>query len=534
MIVDNETTIRKGLVHCIRWETLGCEIAAQASDGIEALEQIRSVHPDIIISDIRMPGMDGLELARQVSSRYPEIKFIILTGFPDFAYAQRAIEYQVIDFVLKPITIENLTKAIEKAKKKIAEERNGKELAERLANKAEQNLQLERSVFLNNLIQRANLSHLFAINQLGMDLSNYHVLRLEVSPLYEDDKTADKSHSDTDRFNEEPLPFVLQVQEILKDSLEEYDVYFAAYGDHACHAVVCTADTQAVAERCRETIEIVGSLPRYNLSIGISRHFSDPLRLADAAQQADQAEQFARYSADPPVQLYERLPEIPVAVMQRVSHDLHLLEDAIESRSYSNSKKILTGLFSFMRENGLSVDTVQALCIYIHQYCASLVFFTGDKSVMPSGDETAIFSELVDGRSIDQLEQTMDRLIRSMMKQTGRTESESSDVIYQIKTYIEEHYSDDIKLEQLAGLVYLSPSYLSRFFKRETGENISSFIQTIRIGHAKTLLRTSSLKTYEVAERVGIPDPVYFSRIFKKATGLKPKDYRNKSIKEEH
>ena len=115
MIVDNEAAIRKGLIHCIHWEELGCQIAAQAEDGVAALEQIASASPDIIIRDIRMPGMDGLELAQAVSERYPHIKVIILTGYPDFSYAQRAIQYHVVDFVLKPTTVENLTHAVEKA-----------------------------------------------------------------------------------------------------------------------------------------------------------------------------------------------------------------------------------------------------------------------------------------------------------------------------------------------------------------------------------------------------------------------------------
>ena len=74
--------------------------------------------------------------------------------------------------------------------------------------------------------------------------------------------------------------------------------------------------------------------------------------------------------------------------------------------------------------------------------------------------------------------------------------------------------------------MYLSPSYLSKLFKREVGENLSTYVQNVRIEEAKTLLLTTGLKTYEVAERVGIPDPVYFSRIFKKLTGVKPKDFR--------
>lgn len=116
MIVDNESAIRKGLVHCIHWGDLGCEIAAQADDGMMALEQIPVIQPNIVISDIRMPGMDGLELAEIIARDHPGIKVIILTGYPDFAYAQRAIQYHVVDFVLKPMTVENLTNAIEKAR----------------------------------------------------------------------------------------------------------------------------------------------------------------------------------------------------------------------------------------------------------------------------------------------------------------------------------------------------------------------------------------------------------------------------------
>lgn len=115
MLVDNEAAIRKGLAHGIRWENLGCTVAAQAEDGEDALARIPQVLPDIVISDIRMPGMDGLTLAEELHRRWPHIKTIILTGFPDFSYAQKAIAYQVVDFVLKPTSVEQLTAAIERA-----------------------------------------------------------------------------------------------------------------------------------------------------------------------------------------------------------------------------------------------------------------------------------------------------------------------------------------------------------------------------------------------------------------------------------
>ena len=160
MIVDNESAIRKGLVHCIHWGDLGCEIAAQADDGMMALEQIPVIQPNIVISDIRMPGMDGLELAEIIARDHPGIKVIILTGYPDFAYAQRAIQYHVVDFVLKPMTVENLTNAIEKAKAAIAEDRSSQDLQEKLSTTSARNIELQQSMLLHDLIHRVACSQL--------------------------------------------------------------------------------------------------------------------------------------------------------------------------------------------------------------------------------------------------------------------------------------------------------------------------------------------------------------------------------------
>lgn len=521
MIVDNETAIRKGLVHCIRWETLGCVVAAQAVDGIDALEQLSAIQPDIIISDIRMPGMDGLELARQVSERYPHIKLIILTGFPDFEYAQRAIEYRVVDFVLKPTSVESLTQAIEKAKARIEEEQSSKELAQRLANKSEQNLMLERGMLLHDLMHRVELSHLYVLNrmaQLSMDLSSYHVLRLEIAPLFADEtREADM------------LPCLQQAKEVLQDSLDGFCVYFAPYGDQACYAVVCTPDTAALAARCAETVDILGSLPRFSLYIGISSHFTDPLLMADAVQQADQAMQFARYSAAQPVASYQQLPEIPPQAMQRVFEGLRLMKSAVENQNLAASQEILRRLFAFMRETGLPVENIRTICLYVYQFCLSLLFLPSDQLHLSAGSEVSALKQLIDGNSADQLERIMQDYVRQMIEQSGGTDGDADVVVRTVQSYIAQHCAEDLSLEQLAGMVYLSPSYLSRLFKRETGENLSSYIQNVRIEQAKLLLRTTSLKTYEVAERVGISDPVYFSRIFKKITGVKPKDYRRET-----
>ena len=217
MIVDNESAIRKGLVHCIHWGDLGCEIAAQADDGMMALEQIPVIQPNIVISDIRMPGMDGLELAEIIARDHPGIKVIILTGYPDFAYAQRAIQYHVVDFVLKPMTVENLTNAIEKAKAAIAEDRSSQDLQEKLSTTSARNMELQQSMLLHDLIHRVACSQLYVLNrlaQLKMDLHSYFVLKLHITSLSEEALTEEE-------YNE----YLNQSQEILSDCLSSYQHY---------------------------------------------------------------------------------------------------------------------------------------------------------------------------------------------------------------------------------------------------------------------------------------------------------------------
>lgn len=514
MIVDNEAAIRKGLAHCIRWETLDCVVAGQAEDGIDALNQIPIIHPDIVISDIRMPEMDGLELVRRLNEIYPHIKSIILTGFPDFEYAQRAIEYRVVGFVLKPTSVDSLVQAVEKAKARIAEDSSNQHLAMRLADQSKQNLVLQQGMLIHDLINGASLSQPFVlnrINQLNLDLSNYHVLWLEISPIEE---------NETDL-----LVYLQQAQRVLADCLSEYAVHFAPFGDQLCYAIVCTSDTDSLKLRCREAVDIICSLPRFQLYIGISRYYTDPLSMTSAAEEAGQAVQIAQCSPEHPVISYSQMPAIPQQIMAHVFEDLKLLKSAVENQNISGTLKIIAKLFQYIKENKIPIKEVRNICVYIHQFCINPLFFHSAEDYAAELGLPAL-EKLIEGGSVDSLEKNMLSFAELILDRMACDTSSQRNLIHTIKNYISQHYREELTLEGLASLVYLSPTYLSKLFKRETGENLSTYMQNVRIDMAKTLLRTTPLKTYEVAERVGISDPVYFSRIFKKVVGVKPKDFR--------
>lgn len=516
MLVDNEAAIRKGLAHGIRWESLGCTVVAQAEDGEDALAQIPRVQPDIVISDIRMPGMDGLTLAGELYRRWPHIKTIILIGFPDFAYAQKAIAYQVVDFVLKPTSVEQLTAAIEKARVQIQEEQTHQKLRSELATRSEENLSLQQDMLLRDLIHQVRLSTLYVYScmaQLRMDLRNYYVLSMTVIPPEGEEEV-------------NCLPFLQDAQSILRDSISDYKIWFIAEGDQACYAVLQAPEIQDLSALCGEAVDAAESIPRYHIAIGISLHHTDPLTLAGAAEEAEQARQFADYAhPEQPVISYANIPTVDQEAMAEIIQVLRQIKIAVEHGKPDIAQKSLQALFRRIHMKKLPAREVRSIYISVYNFCSTQFFWNRDAESIFSS--LPALQALLQSGSIRELEEYLCTFVELLYQQRNYRLESSDDLIKAVQRHIQQHYMEELTLESLADRVHLSPSYLSKLFKRETGENLSIYIQNVRIQQAKLLLRTTNLKTYEVAERVGIPDPVYFSRTFKKVTGMKPKDFRH-------
>lgn len=102
VIVEDEELVRRGIVTAVNWASADCEVVGEAASGAEGIEVIRSSHPDIVVTDIRMPGMDGLEMIRRLREEGCEAKFILLTAYSDFSYAQKAVKLGAVDYLLKP------------------------------------------------------------------------------------------------------------------------------------------------------------------------------------------------------------------------------------------------------------------------------------------------------------------------------------------------------------------------------------------------------------------------------------------------
>ncbi len=121
IVADDEEELRRALIRRVDWESLGFSVVGEAENGVEALELIEKYEPDLLLTDIRMPFVSGIELARQVREVRPATQIAFLSGYDDFSYAQQAIQYNIISYLLKPISLVELTEELKKIKRKIDE-----------------------------------------------------------------------------------------------------------------------------------------------------------------------------------------------------------------------------------------------------------------------------------------------------------------------------------------------------------------------------------------------------------------------------
>lgn len=188
MIVDDEPVIKKGLQCFIDWSILECEVVCEASNGLEAVELLGYYDVDIVVTDIRMPGMDGLALSDYLHQHFPQTKVIILTAFADFSYAQTAIQYEVVDFVVKTNPTEQIPRAIEKATLLLEKEREQKQKVRQLESKINDNLSEISEKFLREAVYGliSDEAGLYSrSSELGLQLEDYFAIYMEVK-IYPD------------------------------------------------------------------------------------------------------------------------------------------------------------------------------------------------------------------------------------------------------------------------------------------------------------------------------------------------------------
>lgn len=519
VLADDENKVILLMRKLIDWEALGYEVVGVANDGLRALELVQEKQPHLLITDIRMPGCDGIELIRRAKELQPKLHFIVISGYRQFEYAQNALKYGVEDYLLKPLKQEELCDILLHLKEKLGEEA-ALELQLKISNERQQEL------FMAALKNAAERQHPFpsaeqAEKEYGFhftgacyfvalvkpDISNaeqyldgYHIMmqhsleivRRELHQLTDEFAAAAHKEGITVLLCLQNYPAV-EVKQCFTKIRKEIEKQRDLFWDIRC--TVCLGSRKASLEQagismqealwlCRDRLcraqpwrdaetEKPSCSEHYRMDAAQKKRFQEAAEYLDANRFEQELKDSCRY-------LFRRSPLTG-----------QMLEDWFH--------QILEVSLFGMQQNGKVEEAFAETMEENFWHCTS------------SQD---IFRLLQQG-----IQQQIERLAQEKSLRETRPITEA-------RRYIQQHYQEALRLEDVSSAVGFNATYFSALFKKETGQNFMDYLTELRINKSKELLCSDDLSVQDVAELVGYRDLKYFSRLFKKTTGVSPSDYK--------
>jgi two-component system response regulator YesN len=515
-LVEDEIVTREGIRDKVDWKGNGFEFCGEAPDGEIALPLIQAARPDVLITDIKMPFMDGLQLCKIVRERMPWVKIVILSGHDEFEYAQRAIKLGVTEYLLKPVTVQDLHNVLQEVAAQLEQERREQENLQKLQDQVEENRATLRERLLLKLVV-GTVSSTEAIEKsqlLGLDLIARCYLVMIIKG-----ELADRS----EQFDYEEYQ---QVQQTVSGLVERNPDVFLLKKDWAELVLIIKGNTpeylQEEKDLLLELIKREIKRTRYQLAIGVG---TPKQRIADIYQSfvealvgVQNAANENRDSSDDAVDKVELLKVDRSSVENYlrcgVKEDFgKFFEAFIQPLSE-------TALKSYLIKNYIFVDVVLAIAKFVNELGGDV------DQVIP--ELNSIETVLTNTKTVEQLSEPVRKILLSALTfRDSRTNSQYTGIIRQAKEYIDRHYiNPDLSLNDVAAQVNLSPSHFSVVFSQETCQTFKGYLTEIRIKKAKELLRMTTKRSAEISSEVGYSDPHYFSYVFRKNTGLSPTEFR--------
>lgn len=518
VIADDEKHICMLIRSLVDWAGLGMELSGEASDGNQAYDLIRRERPDVVITDIRMPGLDGLELIRKLRDEGICPSFILISGHKHFEYAHTAIQYGVENYLLKPINQEELTRNLISIRDKILEEtstlREQSQLRARLARSAD----MIHKEFMEKLLAGDS-----SIRDRSLeDLDEEYLLKLRpgrfVVALWKPDP---KMPLDSAQM----AVLVKRLESLVRRSLATscFEILtLCVPGALAC--LLNYGDEGVLKNLGRELMEEARSM-LYEfcyITTGLSRSRASLRELSP--EEAFRSVRYRLALGYGRLIFAEDCDYPPTPLFDQDFADG--LRQSLEVMDYGRIRK---GLYRLRRDACRQemnpCDLFSGMLALVDFLLEALaVLYRGDA---PDFDRRAFVSRMEDAKTKTELFEQVQALYEAQMEAYERVSAaRETRYVRGAKRYVAEHFAENITLEAIAEGLSLNPTYFSVLFKKQTGQNFSEYLLQYRMNKAKEYLAESGCSIAEIAGMVGYRDTKFFSKQFLKEVSIKPSEYR--------
>ena len=530
-LVEDECIMREGLRDNMPWQQYGYEFVGEASDGEMALPLIRKTRPDVLITDIKMPFMDGLMLSRIVSKEFPAMKIIILSGYDDFEYARQAIQIGVEQYILKPVTRENMKKVLIEIKEKIESEREKKQYLEQFNKEMQEYEQMAQRRFFEKVF-----SGQFPVQDIYAEMEK---LSLELDgPCF--NLVMVMAQKKNKEGAQQPDTITMQrCQEEMYHYFMKYPEYLVFNWNINTYGILIKGEEETVKTYTQRAIQ------------NIVRIYSQAEEEYDWYTASGEMVMRLSQLAECYAQINHKLSIRYLMPQQHVIteiQDNEELQDEKENLAKLDAAKVNPDILNHFFDYGTETE----VDVFIDNYFQSIqeglqsklfrnylllnVRFLSIAYAEKLGCSQDEFLEKAqadnipeDVQDIETIRNYFKRLVRQVILEKEKAHTDRSHTILEgALDYIEEYYEQEsLSLNEVAAVINVSPNYFSAVFSQEMDMTFIEYVTKKRMEKAKKLLRQSNLHTAEIAAQVGYKDAHYFSFVFKKTQGCTPREYRN-------
>jgi two-component system response regulator YesN len=514
LIADDDPAIVEGLKKMVPWEEYGLDIPGMAFNGLEAWKFMAGHGVDILITDIRMPFWDGLELIRKVKEAGLNTRFIVLSGYDDFAYLKECIKLGIENYLLKPVNEQELLATLAGTLDKIQAGRT-----------READSRKDMDIIRNNILYRwitgtideDELNERFFLLNIKPGTTSYAVCILRVLA---DGDTGIDYHTLIPEAEKICLEIVNKYRSGLVFAAPDGEIVFLFTG---CQDSAGDSLLRPILKECLLSVKHSINLPLFITNGG----FKNNRRLVRRSYR--KARELQQYSLIfPPDSI---LDDTIKGTQANVQMGPIISTDEITRMA---ACKDLEGLLGHIEKGFNQIKGMEGITPALVQNVATEILIAVINGGLATGGKNGLLTEL--GRPISDIYrmQSLNEIIRFTKDATTRvidhlaqSYERINPVIKRVMAYIKTNYSEEISLKTLAAAFNVNPHYLGRLFKEESGEFFSDYLNKIRIDKAKELLLNTHQSIREVSLQTGYTDPNYFYTLFKKYTGVSPAEFRN-------
>ena len=526
IVVDDEEELRRAIIKRVDWEKIGFEVIGEAGNGIDALELVEKLEPDLLLTDIRMPFMSGIDLARQVREVRPSTQIAFLSGYDDFAYAQQAIQYNIISYLLKPISMADLTEALLEIRNKLDH------LFEELQTKQKEQTNLTDFVTTllldhyqpgsgeereERLLFRAESCGLIKNREHQEERTCYVVLTTILQDKRGRNITIRENVHAIDTIARKYLPGVhfysnRKLVSLLTARRPQFDKYL--------HILV--GDVSQSLER------ILGC----QVLMGVSRVTGSLCGCHEAYQEAMEAISYSEEGKTGVHYIADEERFFRSMDMEYLLRAVSQVEGLLKGGEEAELREALVQIFEEVKTHGASQTMVRYLMMQLFSMTCQTIYLAGD------GEELSLLQEENYVRQITgfngNVSEARDQVIRFCTEARelilSQRKKGSQTLCEQAIQLIDSQYADPgLSLVEVSNRINVSPNYLSTLIKKYKGKTFTDLLTIRRMEVAKEFLLCTPMKIREISEKCGYSDQHYFSYCFKKYMGISPNALRQKN-----